>query len=115
MARTYNPPICLAGGRFLPVRRCGKVLREGAFGTGAYHAPRLLGATLFVLIGMAPGAAQQGDPNAIFRRWSEPHAAGNYPAALVEAQKLEAVVKARFVVNHPDYAATLHNLGPVGK
>ncbi len=73
----------------------------------------LLRATLFVLIGMAPGAAQQGDPNAIFRRWSELNAAGNYPAALVEAQKLEAVVKARFGVNHPDYGAALNNLARV--
>ena len=73
----------------------------------------LLGATLFVLIAMAPAAAQQGDLNAILKRFSELYAAGNYPAALVEAQKLEARVKARFGVNHANYGIALNNLAVV--
>ena len=56
----------------------------------------LPGALLFV----APAAAQQSDLNAILKRFEELYAAGNYPAALVEAQKFEAGVKARFGVNH---------------
>ena len=73
----------------------------------------LLGATLFVLIAMAPAAAQQGDLNAILKQFSELYAAGNYPAALVEAQKLEARVKARFGVNHGNYGIALNNLASV--
>ena len=73
----------------------------------------LLGATLFALIAMAPAAAQQGDLNAILKRFNELYAAGNYPAALVEAQKLEAVVKARFGVNHGNYGFALNNLAIV--
>ena len=42
---------------------------------------------LFVFVAMAPVAAQQGDLNAISKRFKELYAAGNYPAALVEAQK----------------------------
>jgi CHAT domain-containing protein/tetratricopeptide (TPR) repeat protein len=70
-----------------------------------------LGATLFVLIAVEPVAAQQRDINAILKRFIEFNAAGNYPAALREAQKLEAGVKARFGVNHANYGAALHNLG----
>jgi CHAT domain-containing protein/tetratricopeptide (TPR) repeat protein len=74
----------------------------------------LLGATLFLVIATAPAAAQQvGDLNAILRRFNELNDAGNYPAALVEAQKLEAEVKARFGVNHPNYTVTLNNLALV--
>jgi tetratricopeptide (TPR) repeat protein len=73
----------------------------------------LLGATLFVLIAMAPAAAQQGDLNAIVKRYNEFMDAANYAAALVEAQKFEAVAKARFGVNHANYGAALHNLALV--
>ena len=73
----------------------------------------LLGATLFALIAMAPAAAQQGDLDAIFKRFNELYAAGNYPAALVEAQKLEAMAKARFGVNHAKYGSALNNLAIV--
>src|SRR6266446_2462747 len=62
---------------------------------------------------MAPAAAQQGDLDASLRRFNELYAAGNYPAALVEAQKLEAGVKARFGINHANYGLALHNLAIV--
>ena len=62
---------------------------------------------------MAPAAAQQGDLGATLRRFNELYAAGNYPAALVEAQKLEAGVKARFGVNHANYGVALDNLARV--
>jgi CHAT domain-containing protein/tetratricopeptide (TPR) repeat protein len=68
---------------------------------------------VFVVIAMAPAAAQQTDLNAILRRSNELHAAGNYPAALVEAQKLEAAVKARFGEKHANYARALINLARV--
>ena len=58
-------------------------------------------------------AAQQGDLDAIHRRYKELYSAGNYPAALAEAQKLEAAVKARFGTNHRSYAGTLSELGVV--
>ena len=53
------------------------------------------------------------DLNAILRRSDELRAAGNYAAALIEAQKLEAGIKARFGVNHGNYAVALNNLALV--
>jgi len=66
--------------------------------------PRLVSlfSILILLAGVAtltaftPAAAQQADLNAIYKRFNELYEAGNYPAALVEAQKFEAAVKARF-------------------
>src|SRR5271166_2817259 len=75
----------------------------------------LVSATLLVVIAVAPAAAEQGDLDAMLRRFDELYAAGNYPAALVEAQKLEAVVKARFGVNHGNYGIALNNLAKVYK
>jgi tetratricopeptide (TPR) repeat protein len=49
-----------------------------------------------------------------FKRFvDELYRAGNYLAALVEAQRFEAAVKARFGTNHANYAAALDNLGLV--
>ncbi len=73
----------------------------------------LLGATLVALIAMTPAAAQQGDLGATLRRFNELYATGNYSAALVEAQKVEAMAKARFGVNHANYGAALNNLAMV--
>jgi CHAT domain-containing protein/Tfp pilus assembly protein PilF len=73
----------------------------------------LMGASLLVVILLAPAAAQQTDLSAIQRRSSELLDAGNYPAALVEAQKLEAAVKARFGTDHPNYAVALNTLAIV--
>src|SRR3954469_17899518 len=73
----------------------------------------LSGAMLFAIIVMAPAAAQQGDLNSMLRRFNELNEAGNYPAALVEAQKFEAAVKARFGEEHANYARALINLAVV--
>jgi CHAT domain-containing protein/tetratricopeptide (TPR) repeat protein len=70
----------------------------------------LSGATLLFTSAVGPAAAQQGD---LTKRFQELFAAGNYPAALVEAQKVEAVVKARFGVNHANYSTALNNLAIV--
>jgi hypothetical protein len=127
-ARGRKPPNCLAGACFRSPAPSGTVLRKkdasakgltmhpagvAALGVLVRCLAALLGATLFVMIATTPAVAQQGDHNAIFRRLSELHAAGNYPAALVEAQKHEAAVKARFGVNHPNYAAALNSLAVV--
>jgi hypothetical protein len=45
-----------------------------------------MGMTLFVLVAIVTAAAQQGDLNATLRHFKELYAAGNYAAALVEAQ-----------------------------
>jgi CHAT domain-containing protein/tetratricopeptide (TPR) repeat protein len=73
----------------------------------------LSGTIFLVLIAVMPVAAQQGDLNAILKRVNELVAAGDYPAALVEAQKLETGVKARFGVNHANYATALNSLAIV--
>src|SRR5262245_37874461 len=59
-----------------------------------------------------PAVAQQ-DIAAIEKRYQELYAAGNYAAALVEAQKYEAAVKARTRESNPTYAAALHKLALV--
>ena len=51
---------------------------------------RHAGHDVILLIAIAPAAAQQGDLNAILKRYNELYDAGDYAAALVEAQKLEA-------------------------
>jgi tetratricopeptide (TPR) repeat protein/CHAT domain-containing protein len=73
----------------------------------------LSGATLLFITVVAPAASQQGDLNTMLRQFNELYAAGNYPAALVVAQKLEAQVKARFGVNHTNYGIALGNLADV--
>jgi CHAT domain-containing protein/Tfp pilus assembly protein PilF len=71
-----------------------------------------LAAALFVAQGMSvlPAAAQQGDLNTMQRRFDQLYEAGNYPAALEEAKKLEAVAKARFGTAHANYNAAIHDL-----
>src|ERR1700732_2831982 len=73
----------------------------------------LLSAGLFALLDRAPAVAQQGDLDAIYKRLNELFAAGNYSAALVEAQKFEAGVKARFGSNNANYAVALSRLAGV--
>src|SRR5271157_1916283 len=73
----------------------------------------LPGSLFFAVIAMAPAVAQQGDLNAILRRFNELNNAGNYPAALAEAQKFEAAVKVRFGVNHANYSIALYCLADV--
>ena len=60
-----------------------------------------------------PPAAQVDDLTAILNRYNELEAAGNYAAALTEAQNLERGVKARFGVNHANYGFALNNLATV--
>jgi hypothetical protein len=71
------------------------------------RCPGIVSGLMLFLIAITPAAAQQGDLHAINKRQSELRAAGNYPAALVEAQKFEAGIKARFGINHPNYAVAL--------
>ena len=66
-----------------------------------------------LVLGLAPSQAQQDDLDARLKRYNDYYASGNYAAASVEAQKLEAVVKARFGVNHANYAVVLNSLGTV--
>src|SRR5262245_20180615 len=68
---------------------------------------------LAAYLALAPALAQQSDPQAIYKRFQEYYQAGNYAAAVVEAQKLEAVVKGRFGTSHTNYATALHNLALV--
>jgi tetratricopeptide (TPR) repeat protein len=71
-------------------------------------------AMLALAVGLAiPASAQQADIGAIYKRLYELYAAGNYAAALVEAQKYEAGIKTQFGTNHANYAAALHNLALV--
>jgi tetratricopeptide (TPR) repeat protein len=68
---------------------------------------------LAIYAALAPAFAQQSDIRAIHKRMVQFHAAGNYAAALIEARKYEAAVKARLGTNHRGYAAALHNLAVV--
>ena len=72
---------------------------------------------LVFMLAIVPAAttvsAQQVDLNAILKRFNELLTAGKYDAALVEAQKSEAGVKAQFGTNHVNYAAALNNLAIV--
>jgi tetratricopeptide (TPR) repeat protein/CHAT domain-containing protein len=70
---------------------------------------------LRVTLGLAPAAAQSTDIDAGRNRFKELYAAGNYTAALVEAEALEAIIKARYGVNHPNYGVALNNLAIVYK
>jgi hypothetical protein len=67
----------------------------------------------FVLIAVAAAAAQQDDLSGTLKRFRETYAAGNYPAALAEAEKFERGVKARFGATHPNYAVALDALAKV--
>jgi CHAT domain-containing protein/tetratricopeptide (TPR) repeat protein len=78
---------------------------------------RRTGVVVALVLGIAsvlpPATAQQSDLSAILKRSQELLSARNLPAALLEAQKLEALMKARVGVNHANYALTLNNLATV--
>ena len=57
--------------------------------------------------------AQPADITAIDKAFQDHYARGNYPAAQIEAQKLERLVKARFGADHPYYAVELNKLASV--
>ena len=62
---------------------------------------------VIIACALAPAAAQQADIQAIDKRLREFYAAGNYAAALVEARRYEAAVKAAFGQDHTNYADAL--------
>jgi tetratricopeptide (TPR) repeat protein/CHAT domain-containing protein len=55
-------------------------------------------------------SAQRADINTINKAFRENLARGDYPAALIEAQKLEQAVKAKYGTNHANYGNALNNL-----
>jgi hypothetical protein len=63
--------------------------------------------------GPTPAAAQRDDTGAINKRFQDFYAAGNYFAALEEAQKYEVAVKAQFGTSHVKYGSALNNLARV--
>jgi CHAT domain-containing protein/tetratricopeptide (TPR) repeat protein len=76
----------------------------------------LLGATLLLVIAMAPGGAQRGENwPAIEKRYQELYDRGDYAGALIEAQRLEAAIRAKFGTRHSGYAVALIHLGVVYK
>src|SRR6516225_8842054 len=76
-------------------------------------ATLILAFFLATYLALVPAGAQQSDPQAIYKRYQEYYQAGNYAAAVVEAQKLEAVAKGRFGTSHTSYAAALNALAIV--
>jgi hypothetical protein len=67
-----------------------------------------------IFTALMPAATQQQDLNGLVARHNQFYRTGNYPAALVEVQKLQAAVMARFGTNHPNYGAALNDLATVG-
>jgi hypothetical protein len=62
---------------------------------------------------LVTASAQPADIIAVDKAFQDHYARGNYPAAQIEAQKLERLVKARFGADHPYYAVALNKLGIV--
>jgi tetratricopeptide (TPR) repeat protein len=60
---------------------------------------------------LATASAQPADIKAIDKAFQDHYARGNYPAAQIDAQELERVVKARFGPDHAFYAVALNKLG----
>ena len=72
-----------------------------------------LALALAIVPALTPASAEQLDIAASQKRFDELYTKGNYPAALVEAHKLEAEVKARLGANDATYATALRNLANV--
>src|SRR5262249_12947929 len=70
---------------------------------------------LTVFGALAIASAQPADIKAIDKAFQDHYARGNYPAAQIDAQQLERLVKARFGADHPHYAVALNKLGIVGE
>src|SRR5262249_23609891 len=62
---------------------------------------------------LAAESAQPGDIIAVNKAFQDHYARGNYPAAQIDAQELERLVKARFGADHTYYAVALNNLAIV--
>src|SRR5713226_8656020 len=67
------------------------------------------GVAFMLAMGSAPAAAQQVDIAAAQKRFQDLHAAGDYAAALAEAQKTEAAAK-RGGTNNITYVLALNDL-----
>ncbi|MFZ2141260.1 MAG: CHAT domain-containing tetratricopeptide repeat protein [Xanthobacteraceae bacterium] len=76
----------------------------------------LLSASLFVLIVMPSALAQRGvNGPATENRYQQLYDRGDYAGALIEAQRVEAAVRAKFGTRHSNYAVALIHLGVVYK
>ena len=73
----------------------------------------LIGMFLMFLGAAELAAAQQGNLNTLLNQFNEYYKAGDYPAALAEAQKFEAAAKSRFGTAHVNYGIALNNLAIV--
>jgi tetratricopeptide (TPR) repeat protein len=71
------------------------------------------GAAIALAVGLVSVPAQQGDIGAIEDRLQKYFEAGNYTAALAEANKLVNAAKSRFGANSAPHAQALTNLGHV--
>jgi CHAT domain-containing protein/Tfp pilus assembly protein PilF len=65
------------------------------------------------LVWLLQAQAQPADIAAMTKRYHELHDSGDYPAALAQAQKLEAAIKARFGTNDRNYVVALFALAQV--
>jgi tetratricopeptide (TPR) repeat protein len=68
---------------------------------------RALGVVVTLWFAPMPASAQPADIAAILQRYQHDYAAGNYQAALTDAQRLEAAVKARYGSKDINYATAL--------
>jgi CHAT domain-containing protein len=74
----------------------------------------LMLAVTLTIVPTTRGSAQTiSELNAIFKAFQEQYDHGNYAAALVEAQKFERGVKARFGTDDRNYANALNNMANV--
>ena len=60
---------------------------------------------------LATASAQPADIKAIEKAYQDHYSRGNYPAAQIDAEQLERLVKARFGADHAHYAVALNKLG----
>ena len=62
---------------------------------------------------LATASAQSVDIKVVEKAFQDHYARGNYPAAQIDAEELERLVKARFGADHPYYAVALNKLAAV--
>jgi tetratricopeptide (TPR) repeat protein len=70
-------------------------------------------ALVSLYVAPVPGMAQKVGIGAIYERFNQLYDAGNFAAALVEAQKFEAAAKTQFGTGHTNYAVALDSLASV--
>src|SRR5712691_7654333 len=103
----YSPILANAAGC---VRAACKAFRGGIMKSGWRSASIAFGVALMLAAASAPAAAQQADVAASQKRFQDLYAAGDYAAALAEAQKAEAAAK-RGGTNNFAYVSALNDLG----